>query len=482
MATHEYWQFAFVKEIGDGTKSLPRLGYTSPLKVEVSNLPVGSKPNEEQFTTQVTGDHIRVSYSIPTDPTGYTLTGKVKILRKPKEFPRGYLDALAEVVVDEDYSAVLATLVRDEYILYLDHDVTKERRVLYYTVFYEALDADSNTVWLFSQINSIGRAFALTSETSYYGDKIYDYFPKGIKIQDKSEGALTLYRLSQIMGRPLDEIQERLNQYAKKRYLPLEVDAAFIPYIDNILGWSTNFELSELRRRNETVNAIDVWKAKGTNDAFELALQELTGWNVELHEGYNHVITTALAEDFLDPNTAPQGWDEQTDGVWADQVNAMPFNGTPDLSIPNQIYVPNSPNNGFRVIFNGDSWVNTFGVLIELTSPLSDRSPLLRDLAKEKIERFLDYLAIHYANFQVQVADIYYESLELNLNEIYDDDYVRNIDEDGNLIITETVSHESNIGVLYTYPNPDPTQSSTNTIWSSSVIGNVGRLFHNVLN
>lgn len=480
MATHEYWQFAFVRELGAGTKSVPRLGYRSPLKVEVSNLPIGSIPFEDQTQTSVTGNHIRVSYSLPEDTEGYTLTGKIKVLRKPKEFPRGHLDSAADIVVNEDFSSNLMNIERDAYFLYLDHDVTDKKRVLYYTVFYEATDNQGNNHWLFSQISGIDRAFALTTEVSNFSNQIYDYFPKGIKIKDKAEGDLTLYRLCQVLGRPLDEIQERLNQYSEKRYLPLEVDAAFIPYIDHILGWPTNFELSELRRRNETVNAIDIWKAKGTNNAFELALQEITGWNVELHEGYRHVITTAMPEDYLDANTPPSGWEESTDGVWADLVNAMPFNGTPDLSTPSG-YLPNSPNNPFRVIYDGSSWVNFFGVLIQLTNPLGN-SPLLRDLAKEKIERLLPYLAIHYANFKVQVADIYTEKLSLNTSEIYDDDYLRDVDESGELIITETVSHASESGVLYTYPHTDPSQSANNVLWSPSVIGYVGRLFHNVLN
>ena len=64
MATHEYWQFAFVREIGQGTEAVSRLGFNSPLKIEHSNLPVGSKPVEDQPLVTVSGDHIRVDENI----------------------------------------------------------------------------------------------------------------------------------------------------------------------------------------------------------------------------------------------------------------------------------------------------------------------------------------------------------------------------------------------------------------------------------
>jgi len=478
MATHEYWQFAFVREIGDGTIAVPRLGFNAPLKVEESNLTVGAIPEEDQPNVVVNGDHIRVNYAFPTSPQGYTLTGNTKILKKPKEFPRSFADSQASVVLDQDLSG----LTLNEYQLLLDHDVSKERTVWYYTVFYEAISDQGVTSWLFSPINGHDRAFPLSSGSSSLGQQMFDYFPRGIRIKDKSEGSDTLYRLCQILGKPLDEVKERINQYKGKRFDINEVDAAFIPYIDNILGWPTNFELKESRRRSETADAVNVWKSKGTNDAFELVLQRITGWDVELVSGYDYVITTATAEDALDPNTPPSDWDEQVDGVWADQVNASPFNGTPDLSNPNHGYTPGSSSSPFRVIHDGSTWLNIFGVLINLSSPLSNGSPLLRDLAKEKIERLLDYLAIHYANFSVQVADIYNESLTLSVSESFDDSRSRGADESGDLIITESISNESNTGVLYTYPHSDSNESATNITWDSSAVGNVGRLYHNVLN
>lgn len=407
MATHEYWQFAFVGESYAGTESVSSLGNIAPLKVEVSNLPDGSVlVSEDDLTHTVSGDHLRVYYTIPSDPSGYTLTGNVKILRKLKEFPRAHDDSEAEIALTENNTNSINTLIRDEYHLKLDDSAlidSDKADVWYYTAFYEATDTNSATTWIYSPLNGHDRGFALKNvSTSAFGNQLFNYFPSGLRVIDKKEGNDTLYKLSQIFGRVIDEVSERLDQFSQKRFLPMEVDAAFIPYIDQLLGWPTNFELGELRRRRETLNAISLWKAKGTNNAFELALQELTGWNIELHKGYDYVITTATVEDTLDANTPPSGWVEAEDGVWADQVNDIVFNGTPDLS-GTVNFTDGSKDNLFRVMFDSSSWVNTYGVLVYMINSISDSS-LPAELANDKIVRLLDYLAIHYANFDVQQA------------------------------------------------------------------------------
>lgn len=403
MATHEYWQFAFVGETHTGTEVVSNLGSAVPLKVELSNLPVGSAPYEEFPITLVNQEHIRVLYGLPSDPTGYTLTGDLKILKKLKEFPRDHTDTKAETVKSE--TLVLANVNRDEYFFILDELKLNDEQpdVWYYTIFYEAVNTTTtNTVWIYSPLNGHDRGFVLTNNTtSTYGDQLFNYFPQGIRLIDSAEGNNTLSRLCQIFGRVFDEVQDRLNQIDKKRFLPMEVDASIIPYIDHLLGWPTNFELSELKRRRETLNAIELWKAKGTNNAFELALQELTGWDIELTNGYEYVLTTATVDQNLDHTSAPTGWNTATDGDWATQVNAMVHNGTPDLSNPPVPFTEGSKDNTFRVMFDSNSWVNTFGVLVTLDQP-QGTSALSEDLAYDKISRLLEYLAVHYANFEVQ--------------------------------------------------------------------------------
>ena len=410
MATHEYWQFAFVGETHTGTEVVSNLGSAVPLKVELSNLPVGPVTYKEFPTTSVTQEHIRVLYGLPSDPTGYTLTGDLKILKKLKEFPRDHTDSSAVTVKSE------SLVNRDEYFFILDELELNDEQpdVWYYTIFYKTTTSLSQTgpnVWIYSPLNGHDRGFALTNKYnsitnqsySTYGDQLFNYFPQGIRLIDSAEGNNTLSRLCQIFGRVFDEVQDRLNQIDKKRFLPMEVDASIIPYIDHLLGWPTNFELSELKRRRETLNALELWKAKGTNDALELALQELTGWDIELTNGYEYVLTTATVDQNLDPSNPPNNWVEATDGVWEDQVNAMIFNGTPDLSPPPPSFTEGSKDNTFRVMFDSNSWVNTFGVLVTIVSQ-QGTSALPQNLAYDKIVRLLEYLSVHYANFEVRTA------------------------------------------------------------------------------
>lgn len=480
MNNHEYWQFSFVRELGPNTKSIIRLCSNGPLKVELSNLPSGSVYDQNFSTQQVSGDHLRIHYVLPSDVPGTTLTGRVKILKKPKEFPRNYADAEATTVVNEDYSSIIGDVSkRDKYYFFVDHETSGNREIWYYTAFYEATDVNSNTYWAFSPIYGFGRGFALTADTSEHGDRLFSYFSRGIRMKDKEVGNDALYNICQILGRSFDEAKARLDQFSAKRALPQEVDAAFLTYIDQMLGWPTNFELRETRRRKETVNAVDTWKSKGSTDNFEASLQLITGWDVEFEEGWRHTLTTATAEDNLDANTPPSGWVEATDGVWADIVNARPFNGTPDLSDPSKSYRPLSPNLPFRVINGPSYWTNLFGVLVDLSSPITDQNPLLRDLAKDKIDRIIDYLAIHYANFAVQISDYHTESLVFDLTDDHEDVMV--YPNGGEFEITEAITHAGNIPMLYTYPHPTNTVT-TSVIWENGLASPAARLFHNVLN
>jgi hypothetical protein len=479
MSTHESWQFSFVREIGAGVKPFTRLGYKKHFKVEPSNLVVGTVPDDLFPTEIVTGDHIRVYYTLPKDENGFTLTGKIKVLRKTKEFPRDYQDTTAVLVVDEDLSANLGLVERDTYFLHLDHLTSNQHQTWYYTVFYEGTDVNTNTLWCFSPLASHDRTFGLDSGESSMGVSLFDYMPRGVKILDARNGD-ALFNLLQTFGKSLDEVNQRTKKFQDESYKVESVDASFIPYIDHLLGWPTNFELREVRRRKETSNAIDIWRSKGTNDAFELSLQTLTGWDVEIYLGFNYILYTATEEDAIQAGNPPAGWVEATDGVWADIVNSVPFNGTVDLSDPNSVRIEGLPTDNYRVMMSltGEDWRSLFGVLILLTTPLGSGQPLLNNLAIEKIHRLLPYLGIHYADFSLQALENFTESLVLNISDDYADSPLRASDDLGSLDILESLSDTSNIPLLYTYPHIDPNQDPVNVTWSSGLGSPAGRTFH----
>ena len=472
MSTHEYWQFAFVADGLGTTLSDTQVGSGSPLRVEMSNLPIGSTPDPLDSTKVVTGDHVRIYWAFPIDLPHNEYTGNYKILKKTKEFPRDANDPTCVTVA----TGTVNNHVANVYNLVLDHIQHEHKPLWYYTVFFELNQGAPGThPWVFSPVHGHGRGFALNSDssnpqvqsyvdvvdvsdfsttlvnatqgqiyrigeggratdgrtylpndlivltssmggtfsndkidliknTSSYGEQLYSYFPGGIRELDHTDGNQTLHKLCKSIGRSFDEVQERLDQYKSSRYNIDTVDAAFIPYIDQMLGWPTNYELKETRRRLETSKIIDAWKSKGTSSAMIEALEDATGWNLEYYEGYKYTLTTATRDDFLNPNSVPTGWDETTDGVWADLVNALPFNGTyRHTPAPPHSFTEGDPANTVCNIYNNDNWQNTYGLLLRLMNSVGD-DYLSEALAKEKVRRLLPYLVVHYAKYVIDVA------------------------------------------------------------------------------
>jgi phage tail-like protein len=479
MATHESWQFSDVKEIGALTLAVPLLGAQVPLRVEQSAQPVGATPFEDGGVQVVQGDHLRVIVNkLPADVEGYTLTGRVSLRKKPREFCRTPLDSESREVWAEDFSTTLSTEARDEQYELLDHDVQAGRQIWYYTAFYEAEAADGGVYWLFSPVHGLDRGFALRSGESLLGQAAYDYLPRGLRIMDTLQGDETIKRFLDLLGKPLDEIQEKLEFFGARRFSPQAIDAALLPYLDQLLGWPTNFELSENKRRGETENAVNIWKSKGSTNALESALQSLTGWNVEFIEGRNYILTTATAADARDPLNPPDGWDESVDGSWSAALSRAPFNGTPDLSVSRSRLVPNSLNQSYRVMpdFSGDSWQSPLGVLVSLVS--AGEPSLLSSIALQKISRMLPYLGVHYADFRLTIGDVYSDSAAFIVSDSSDDTSDNQADEVFSLGIAEAFTNDSNISSFYTYPHPDSAQTANNTTWSEAIGGDASRLFH----
>jgi len=310
------------------------------------------------------------------------------------------------------------------------------------------------------------------------GTAAYDYLPRGIRIMDTLQGDETIKRFLNLLGKPLDEVQERLEFFGARRFSPQTIDAALLPYLDQLLGWPTNFELSENKRRGETELAVSIWKSKGSTNALETSLQSLTGWDVEFIEGRDYVLTTATSADARDPLNAPDGWDEATDGSWAEAVARTAFNGTPDLSGGGAPLTPNSVNQPYRVMpdFSGNSWQTPLGVLVSLVS--SGNNALLSSIALQKIARMLPYLGVHYANFKLTIGDSYTESVSLNAIDLFDQASYRDADEAVSLGAAEVFTDDSNISSFYTYPHPDADQTNNNTTWNDAVGGDASRLYH----
>lgn len=483
MATHESWQFAFVKEVDKGIYELSSLGSKSPLQVEESNLVVGSVPDPESPLQVVTGNHVRVYWSIPSDINGYTLTGKIKVFRKTKEFVRYLNDSEAVEIINYDFSTTLADVDRDTKFLFLDQTDLKLGAKYYYTAFYEVTETSSSeTKWALSQINGFDRAYVLDSGESVQGGKLYEYMPVGVRQKDYDDTSGTLFKFLQIIGKAFDEYKEHLDSFNSNKFKIDRVDAALIPYIDQMLGWPTNFELGELRRREETENIINVWKNKGANDALELAIQTILNWDVEIQQSHNYVLTTATGEEkYYEDVNAPPGWDDNVDGVWANIREAVPKNTIPDFS--GRVVIRNFLNDNYRVMtdFNDLGWKRAFHFVVQLINPSQVGRPLLGALIKEKVRRLMPYLAVHYSDFTLMSDESYTDSGELQLEYPIQggfDDYPYRPSADGAEVRLQESSVATGLNLLYTFTNTAPYNDANNVLWSASVGSSVFRTYH----
>ena len=425
MATHEYWQFLNVQERPDDHITTLKLVEDSPLSVISSQLPVGTdvfsenSPSTKQAHpdfTVVTGPHNIVRFQsivssgfssnksfteLPDGFDSYVYYFKA-LVRKQKEFPRDLQDPSAEVLISSITQNVLSTT-----LTYVDNfEDDQVGQTWYYTVFYESAAFIYSPTFvqqynvIYSPLHCHDRAMVLSPSKSESGKLMYDYLPSRVRRIDQEQQAGLLDVLMDIIGRPLDELSLRMERFYSSLYSPRDVDASLLPYIDHLLGLPTNFELGEVKRRRETESIVSLWKSKGTKDALEGALQQITGWNIELYNGIDHCISVHdPSKEDLDPSVKPSDWNDATDGDWAALVGALPQNTTLDFS--STVTLDNDITDNFRVIADFSDWKNPYGVLIRVSNPSSVALPV--DLVTQKINRLSEYLMILYAIPSIKV-------------------------------------------------------------------------------
>lgn len=421
------WQARYVAEHGATTLRIDGLVADAPLRVTRTNLPIGANAGTDAYPLVVTGPYVKVAYALPEDVDG-TFTGRVRVYRKSREFCRDSTEASipavdtdpAELVHTADYSADLGVLSRATYydqMVFLDQTVDAGT-LWYYTVMYEMV-ATAGTLWAYDPANSHSRGWAYKQHTrdgtpySPLGDRMFDGLPRQAKILDAKEASNATYRFFQILGRMLDQVQEEIDVLKSRRFDVDACDFQELAYIDWLLAWPTNFELSEAARRRETEQAADLWKAKGTIDSLELAIQTVTGWNVNVVEGWPWVARTYDGEPIHDAASPPAAWNPATDGDWAELVEKQPsvmrlFDTTPefraDTGLPGdqKMYLPDNTvyveNSGV-----GWWWQNPNGVLIVL-EPVEDSAFALTETIVAKVARIAPLFALHYAAFSIAVV------------------------------------------------------------------------------
>jgi phage tail-like protein len=101
--------------------------------------------------------------------------------------------------------------------------------------------------------------------------------------------ASPLERFLQIFGTVADSVKTDIERLLDN-YKVDTVEAELLPYIDWLIGWPTNFELPEGKRRKETLNAVSLYKRKGRADAITAFVESVAEWDVTAHEGWRYVM------------------------------------------------------------------------------------------------------------------------------------------------------------------------------------------------
>lgn len=423
------WQAHHVAKFGPNTLRFNNLFVNAPFRVFSGNAPIGANVGTTASPLEVEGPYVKIRLSFPRDieDPEFTFTGKIRVYRRTRAFSRDHLDVSdpaedtdkATLVAALDFSSELLGFDRDSYspaLDRIDHPDGEPGIIWYYTAFYEYEDADKNLWWAFDPGHSHSRAMTYRQNFrpdgenySPMGDRLFNYQPRRFRELDHSEGDDTLYRLMQSIGRVFDAMGEDLEHVRDTRADIENVDFSRIPYIDWLLAWPTNYELPEDARRVETAQAVNLWKAKGTFASLELALQTITGWDVRVVEGWPWVLNTATNSPELDPDNPPDGWDEETDGVWADLVGSRPVSATvnaDDIRVGSRLGTVNDVNT-YTVSTEqvsstgiGYRWQNPNGVLVLLTSAREE--PIgLPEVIVRKVHRMAPLFAAHYAAFSV---------------------------------------------------------------------------------
>lgn len=528
------WQFRFVSEFGSTTGRSSALGADVPLLVTRGNIPIGSNAGTPADPLSVTRPYLLVQWGLPADVPGFALTGRVTIVRRSRGFSRDYADVSAgrvRVVASYNLTAEIGTIERGVYFgdrARLDDRLGDGGDVWYYTIFYEC-NTVAGTQWCFSPTYSFARNWAYKNvldtagkPRSRYGDRLFAGLPRGIKILDFKEANDATYRLLQAVGRIFDQVDEELDQKLRTFYNVEEVDAAFLPYIDWLLGWPTNYELSEIKRRVETLNVTTLWKAKGTVAALELVLQTVTGWDIETVEGWKWVkysydtrypaleaasppsdwgtwaVSTAYEthqviehggatyDARLDHTSSAADepgvgaawetyWELLSSSVWADLVAGVPLNQSYDSTNPAQGRRRGTQSDTLCYSFSNEEvvetgvgwwWQNPNGLLIIMTE-VPGVSQALSETLLRKVQRITPLFLAHYTAFAVMIEQQYGESLDLFGGDWHQDNYVS---AEAWQLLTGASEYDlattPDLSLHYSWPNPVfPFDDVSNSPW-----------------
>jgi len=452
MATKDLWQFRSVQDYGDLTYKVYGLADNAEVTLDSYPYPEAHRISDGfgGFISPTPKDLV-ISFGMAEDIDRHVLTGRVRLIFSTLEFPRDAeaFDDTRSSYPDVEIDLDLAARGGSPYKI-LVNGVAET--IIYASLFYYTQE----NIWITNPSTLMDRH--LTRSKSDFGQVMYDLLPRYYRKAD-ADHDFTTRRVLELFGIALDDFQALQNHLKRSTYDVGSVDAGKIPYIDQLLGWPTNFELPEGLRRNETTQVVSLWRNKSSARALELVMQNTIGWNVEIYEGMD----TVFRLNYVAPENPPADWiegeadpeselpaDQQPCGVWNDVQRSYTATWADNSSSPIR-----STDNLNMILPSNEGWQNTNGVLIRLL-PGARSKTLLSELALKKAKNIVPLFLPHYAQVFFTLTDLFVESLKLGFTSEFDDEFIQLPPiEDYRLDIgVESGKYKSGLCLFSTYPIP----------------------------
>lgn len=459
MATRDSWQFVNVSDFGAGTRVVPDMGSACPLTVSSAPAIAGDRLDSGfgvEYDSGVSG--AEVSFGLPADLQGISLTGRVRILVSSSSFLRDP-DLLS--VGQDNFNGLEINLdpaIRD--IVSYKHYISAPKGS---TAYVSACYEDVNGVWCFSQDNLMDRSL-VKGVSGEYGEILFKLLPPAFRQVDQDNGD-SAAKLMRIFGTAFEDVSVEIDALAKSQDV-LSIDAGRLAFIDRLVGWPTNLLLGSDIRRNETYESVSIFKRKSTSSAIDYAVQQTIGWSAKVYEGWVWSFGTNAFDplqpvDWIEGEPDPNSTDDpanQNSGIWADIQ-------TPSIRLwsPQDGVSSGSFRSGPSVLPDFSDWKKPSGVLVVLT-PLPTRRTPINQIAIDRARKLSLELSPHYADVFIQIADFFSENINLQFSDESDDDIFAT--SDNSISIEFSISHASYVGycAFSTFPAGGDLNSSNDRL------------------
>lgn len=217
---------------------------------------------------------LRVSVDIPKEGAFLGWTGRIRILMKQGEYPRGPFDGEALLVADEVYE-------EEGTRSFTSTDLAAGE-----TYYYSLYEYREDGAWVHDPQN--GRVSQYPYGRWGIGDYLYSCLPSGWRSEDTRVGGdlrAFVEMVSLLFEGAKTEAENLLSLFSVT-----DIDETLLPLLDDRIGWPTWETAPGKRKREDTLRAVPWNKKKGTDDSYASLLGEILGWEATPVEGWRFVM------------------------------------------------------------------------------------------------------------------------------------------------------------------------------------------------